>query len=264
MGTNGGVDTPSPRGRCPNRRGRRPPQGGRRPIWAVFAVLFLMAFYPQMAWGAWGWDGWTAAGPDSADSPGAPAAATVIVPEFAAPPPPLAVPREVFRPLAIGKPTQCNVAIAGAARRYGIPTHVLEAVGLVEAGQAGAIWPWTADIDGDGHYFRTRKQAISAVSNALKNGVFNVDVGCLQVNLHWHPHAFASVAAAFNPTINADYGAAYLKALKIHYGSWTQAVQFYHSSSWEQQRTYLCAVLRRYRRLSGRGTADIRRWCAAP
>ena len=39
---------------------------------------------------------------------------------------------------------------------------------------------------------------------ALERGVRQVDVGCMQINLQSHPHAFASLEDAFDPGSNAD------------------------------------------------------------
>jgi hypothetical protein len=44
-------------------------------------------------------------------------------------------------------------------------------------------------------------------------GITSLDVGCLQVNLAQHPDAFSTLAAAFDPVANADYGAAFLTSL---------------------------------------------------
>jgi hypothetical protein len=58
-----------------------------------------------------------------------------------------------------------------------------------------------------------------------------VDVGCMQVNLHYHPDAFASLDDAFDPTSNADYGAQLLVQLyqAEARGRWDIAVGLYHS-----------------------------------
>ena len=60
-----------------------------------------------------------------------------------------------------------------------------------------------------------------------------VDVGCMQVDLHYHPGAFASLDDAFDPEANADYVARLL--LTLHNGeaagSWDVAVGLYHSHS---------------------------------
>ncbi len=55
----------------------------------------------------------------------------------------------------------------------------------------------------------------------------------MQVDLHYHPDAFASMDDAFDPEANADYAARLLVALHNGEagGSWDIAVGLYHSHS---------------------------------
>ena len=46
---------------------------------------------------------------------------------------------------------------------------------------------------------QTRQQAVAAVQALQARGVRSIDVGCLQVNLMYHPIAFASLDDAFDP-----------------------------------------------------------------
>ena len=58
-------------------------------------------------------------------------------------------------------------------------------------------------------------------------GVDNVDIGCMQVNWHWHGDAFASPAAALSPALNARYAALLLRAYRAQSGTWAGAVGLY-------------------------------------
>jgi len=60
-------------------------------------------------------------------------------------------------------------------------------------------WPWTINAEGQGPYFATRAEAISAVQRLQEQGVRSIDVGCMQVNLLHHPQAFATMEQAFDP-----------------------------------------------------------------
>ncbi len=60
----------------------------------------------------------------------------------------------------------------------------------------------------------------------------------MQVNLFYHPDAFASLNDAFDPNRNAAYGAKFLTELKQDQGSWQRAVQHYHSSTAERRIPY--------------------------
>jgi hypothetical protein len=67
------------------------------------------------------------------------------------------------------------------------------------------------------------------VQELQAQGITIIDVGCLQVNLYYHPNAFASLDAAFNPATNVAYAAKFLNELKIETGDWGVATQYYHS-----------------------------------
>ena len=58
---------------------------------------------------------------------------------------------------------------------------------------------------GPGIFYDTKAQAVAAVRAMQARGIRSIDVGCMQVNLMHHPNAFASLEAAFDPTVNADY-----------------------------------------------------------
>jgi hypothetical protein len=58
-----------------------------------------------------------------------------------------------------------------------------------------------------------------------------VDVGCMQVDLHYHPDAFNTLDEALDPAANADYAARLLVDLYRREAgrSWDIAVGLYHS-----------------------------------
>jgi len=92
-------------------------------------------------------------------------------------------------------------------------------------------WPWTINAEGEGHFFQTQQEAIAAVKALQAQGVRSIDVGCLQVNLMYHPNAFASLEAAFDPLGNATYAAHFLNALYAGSKDWPAAVAAYHSET---------------------------------
>ena len=53
-----------------------------------------------------------------------------------------------------------------------------------------------------------------AVRKLQRRGVRNIDVGCMQVNLRYHPKAFKSLGQAFDPRANAAYAAGFLRKLR--------------------------------------------------
>ena len=133
--------------------------------------------------------------------------------------------------------TLCRPAIARAERAYGVPDHLLAAIARVESGRrapgsgAWQAWPWTIDAEGEGQFLDSKPAAIAAVRALQARGVASIDVGCLQVNLMHHPHAFASLEEAFDPDANAAYAARFLTQLYQQAGTWPQAAALYHSAT---------------------------------
>ena len=157
------------------------------------------------------------------------------------PEPEVSVPLDGIPALSFGE-ASCEAAINGAERRYGLPQGLLMQIGLTEAGHQGRIWPWTVNAEGKSYYFASRAEAVGFVHAQEARGVQRIDTGCLQINRYWHPEAFASVEASFDPVLNADYAAQYLNQLRRELGGWAEAVGAYHSRDPERSRDYAARV----------------------
>lgn len=143
----------------------------------------------------------------------------------------------------------CRQAVAAAEQSYALPAHLLSAIALVESGrkdpQSGSFnpWPWTVDAEGQGHFYPTKAAAVAAVRDLLAQGVASIDVGCMQINIMHHPHAFASLEEAFDPFVNARYAAQFLTELHAQSGNWALAAAHYHSMTPELALTYQQKVM---------------------
>jgi len=144
----------------------------------------------------------------------------------------------------------CLGPIYRAEQKHGIPTHLLRSVALTESGRwddavkRTVALPWTINAEGVGHFFPTREAAIAAARKFQARGIKSIDVGCMQVNLSWHPNAFASLEAAFDPETNVTYAASLLTDLKTERKTWTEAVGYYHSATPEFNQRYRAKVLK--------------------
>ncbi|WP_158747488.1 transglycosylase SLT domain-containing protein [Acidisphaera sp. L21] len=131
----------------------------------------------------------------------------------------------------------CQAAIQSAEQALHLPAQLLGAIGLVESGRVSpptgrvAPWPWTINVGGTGYFYDTKDQAIAATQGYLAKGVQSIDVGCLQVNLSYHPTAFASLDQAFDPVANAKYAADFLTRLYAQSHLWATAAAAYHSQT---------------------------------
>jgi hypothetical protein len=154
------------------------------------------------------------------------------------------------RPAATPDPVQqCRAAIQLAERAHNLPPQLLHAIARVGSGrrdpETGAVgpWPWTINAEGQERYFATKEEAIAQVRQLQALGVHLIDVGCMQINLHHHPQAFASLEEAFDPVANARYAARFLRELHATRGDWTIAAGHYHSSTPERAEGYRARVL---------------------
>ncbi|MGE5548611.1 MAG: transglycosylase SLT domain-containing protein [Solirubrobacterales bacterium] len=131
----------------------------------------------------------------------------------------------------------CASEIAKSEQLYGIPARLLDSISVVESGRydrdsrATLAWPWTVTSEGEGKFFPTKAEAVAEVKRLKAKGVRNIDVGCMQVNLHYHPDAFSSIEDAFEPTANVGYAARFLKGLYNATNHWVTAASYYHSQT---------------------------------
>jgi Transglycosylase SLT domain len=143
----------------------------------------------------------------------------------------------------------CRSAAAASEQSAGLPPGLLLAIGQVESGRwdplAGRTdpWPWATNHAGEGHYFASAQEATAWVAAQLASGIQSIDVGCFQVNLFYHPDAFANLAEAFDPAANARYAAAFLNRLHDQSGSWPAAIALYHSADPSEGQRYSSRVM---------------------
>ena len=138
----------------------------------------------------------------------------------------------------------CVQAATEAERTHQVPPYLISAVSLAETGRwsgaykASFSWPWTVMAEGVGRYLPTKAAAIAEVRHLQARGIRNIDVGCLQINLHYHGDAFEDLEEAFDPHANADYAGAFLADLMERAGRWDIAVAQYHSRDAERGPAY--------------------------
>jgi hypothetical protein len=155
----------------------------------------------------------------------------------------------------------CAAAIRREEAATGIPRGLLGAVALTESGRRDpdgggfAPWPWTVNNGGEGRYLATKGEALAWIERLRREGRRNIDVGCMQVNLMYHPDAFADAARALDPRANVAYGAGFLAALHAEVGSWPRAVERYHTAEPERGGAYRERVYANWDRSAPSGLA---------
>jgi Transglycosylase SLT domain len=152
----------------------------------------------------------------------------------------------------------CGVLAHQAERAEGIPRGLVHAVALAESGRwlaeerATRPWPWTVTSGSDSFYLPSKSAALRKVHELRTEGRSNIDVGCMQVNLGYHGHAFASVAEALEPVSNVAYAARFLRQLQEETQSWERATAHYHSRHPGRGRAYREKVFRWWNHLLDR------------
>ncbi len=152
----------------------------------------------------------------------------------------------------------CQSQTKGFETALGIPPHLLTAISLAESGKwdetnkALFAWPWTVMAKGKGHYLPSKAAAVAKVRILQAQGIKNIDVGCMQINLYYHPKAFESLDAAFDPERNVGYAANFLAAINQSTMSWPQAAANYHSTTPSKNEVYLNKVLGLWQKTSNK------------
>lgn len=146
----------------------------------------------------------------------------------------------------------CSLVAAGMESKYGIKTHLLQTISSVETGrwdynkEKFISWPWTINVNGKGQHFNTKEEAVAEVKRLQANGTKNIDVGCMQISLKYHSDAFNSLEDAFEPEINVEYSAKFLKKLYNRRQDWQKAAMDYHSKIPSKGQKYRKKLVERY------------------
>jgi hypothetical protein len=143
----------------------------------------------------------------------------------------------------------CDRAAARAERQWNLPAGLLAAIGTVESGRMDAsglyrrAWPWSINAEGWSYAATSKTDAMSTVRALQARGIRLIDVGCFQVDLFYHPRAFASLNEAFDPEANARAASDILLLARFNATAWEPAVAAYHSASLLRGGWYLRQVL---------------------
>lgn len=121
------------------------------------------------------------------------------------------------------------------ATEYDLPPALLYAVALTESGQSALSegrfrpWPWALNINGEGHYFTSRQEALQALQAALMHTNSSVDIGLMQINWRYHRAALGSAWQALDPYHNLRVAAAILRDCLNEHTNWMQTAGCYHA-----------------------------------
>lgn len=126
-----------------------------------------------------------------------------------------------------------------------MPEGILYSVGLTETGKRGSLQPWSLNIEGKAFFAGSEQEALTLFQQARSDGAVLIDLGCMQINHHYHGAEFSSAAEMFDPKRNVEYAAKFLSALHARHVTWTMAVARYHAGPDNDpaQKEYVCRVI---------------------
>jgi len=140
----------------------------------------------------------------------------------------------------------CERYLPAIAKSENVPLGVLYAVGLTETGVRGSLHPYALNVEGKTIITNTAAEALNEYMKAKRQGKVLIDLGCMQVNVHYHGSNFGSPGEMLEPQKNIIYAARFLKTLHQSEGSWAAAVASYHASPRkpQEQHRYICSVIK--------------------
>ena len=148
------------------------------------------------------------------------------------------------------------VAYSNIANAVGVPDTILYAIAMQESrlllGELVAPWPWTLNVDGAAHRLPNRAAMGAAIEDAQQGGARFIDVGLMQINLHFNGHRFRSEDEMLDPYANIRVAAEILQAeQQACGGDWWCAVGRYHSRTPERADRYIEGVRQWHAQLGG-------------
>jgi hypothetical protein len=98
------------------------------------------------------------------------------------------------------------------AEQHQLDPYILYAVALVESAKGTPSnhvtpWPWAINKSGKSIIPASQQEARAILNKTLAEGTQNIDVGLMQINLHWHGHRVGNPEQLLNPVTNLQIGA---------------------------------------------------------
>ncbi len=139
---------------------------------------------------------------------------------------------------------RCLRAVDFYEQKYQIPRNLLYALTIVESGKwqkehgITLPYPWVLNVEGAPYFFENKQQAVLFLKKSLAQGKKSIDVGCGQVNIHYHGHHFEKPENLLNPVYNIAYAAYFIARNFSESGHWPTAIAQYHSRTPELGKAY--------------------------
>lgn len=121
-------------------------------------------------------------------------------------------------------------------RISGMPSKVLYSMALTESGMTvkgvRQPYPWTLNINSTppkSLRFQSRQEAEAQLKELVGNGITNIDIGLMQVNLKYHGHSVKSPSDLLDPKINVMVASLFIRELLAETQDIGKSIANYHS-----------------------------------
>ena len=127
------------------------------------------------------------------------------------------------------------------AKLHELDPYILYAVALVESAKNGndnnhrntrtvTPWPWALNQSGMSLIPESEQAAHTLLKKSIAEGHRSIDVGLMQINLHWHGHKVKAPEELLNPVTNLQIGAELLaEAIQSSPDNLVLGIGRYHS-----------------------------------
>ncbi|MGL4900445.1 MAG: lytic transglycosylase domain-containing protein [Shewanella sp.] len=143
-----------------------------------------------------------------------------------------------------------------AAESVGIDPVMLYAVALTESASYRGLnmtspWPYTIRNGSNATYASSKAEAEKLLHQAVQESEkHQLDIGLMQINLHWHGHRVNSATDLLDPVTNLTLGSHILaEAIKSSPDDLELGIGHYHSRNEKRARLYGQKVLSIYRNI---------------
>ena len=101
------------------------------------------------------------------------------------------------------------------AKHNHIDPYILYAVALIESAKNSdpnhvTPWPWALNKAGQSIIPASKQEAHTLLNKSIAKGNRHIDIGLMQINLHWHGHRVEKPEHLLNPVTNVEVGAGLL------------------------------------------------------
>ncbi len=142
---------------------------------------------------------------------------------------------------AFATPDLCGFYSRDLEEKYYLPHNLLHAIAIVETGKYDRLnhkreaWAWTVSDNGTNKMkYASKALAIKHILHLQKSKIYDINVGCLQLNYKLYSAALGKPYTALSPAVNMKYGAKLLKSIYDRTQDWKISVEFFQQANYSK------------------------------